>query len=403
MAERNLQILFVDDEGRVLDGLRRSMRPMRKEWDTFYVETGAEALKFMESHPTDVIVSDMRMPEMDGTTLLCEVRDRWPEVVRIILSGHSERSSVLASVIPTHQFLAKPCEPDLLKHAINRTYQLRQLLSDQSLVKLLSRVGTVPSAPNLYHSILAEAKAPDASMKRIGNIIRQDVGMSAKILQLVNSAFFGLPRQVDDPAIAASLLGLDIVVTLVLSIKVFSEFQGQEGPALDINQLWQHSLTCATWSKAIAASMLGEKSIETGQAFIAGMLHDLGKLILAANLPAQYNVAMEISEFKHLGLWHAEYEVFGASHAQVGAYLMSLWGLPDAVVAAIAWHHDPAAAGTGGSFSPLTAVHVANGLISPSDKGLPIDMEYLKQIGCYSKLDEWARICSQLNKEQRNV
>ena len=402
MNERKLQILFVDDEGRVLDGLRRSMRPMRHEWDTHYVETGKAALEFMESHPTDVIVSDMRMPEMDGTTLLCEVRDRWPEAVRIILSGHSERSSVLASVIPTHQFLAKPCEPELLKHAINRTYQLRNLLSDQSLVKLLSRVGTVPSAPQLYHRILEEAKAPDASMKRIGSIIRQDVGMSAKILQLVNSAFFGLPRHVDDPAVAASLLGLDIVVTLVLSIKVFSEFQ-EKHSVIDINELWQHSLTCATWAKAIAASELGEREIETGQAFIAGMLHDLGKLILAANLPDQYGVALEISEYNHQELWHAEYEVFGASHAQVGAYLMSLWGLPDSVVAAIAWHHDPGSSGEGGGFNPLTAVHIANGLITPSDKGLPIDMNYLKQIQCDTKLNEWARICSKLNKEQRNV
>ncbi len=386
-------ILFVDDEPSVLEGLRRMLRPMRREWDMAFAQSSQEALGALAERPFDVIVSDMRMPGMDGAALLTEVTRQYPQVVRIVLSGQSSKEATLKSVGVAHQFLAKPCDPEKLKQTVNRTFALRDLLSDETLKQALSRVKSVPSLPALYTELMEELQYPDASVARIGDIVAEDPGMTAKILQLVNSAFFGLPRKVSSPAQAASLLGTETIKALVLSIDVFSQFEGAAIEGLVPESLQKHCAETAAIAKQIAIAEKATK--ETVDAsFMAGFLHDVGKLILVQNMADQYGEVMVFMREKRVSLCEAERAVLGATHADVGAYLLGLWGLPESMVEATAFHHCPNKS-FGDSFAPLTAVHVANALAHEwygEDRAAAVeglDVDYLNQLGMADRVPVW--------------
>lgn len=147
------RILFVDDDPNVLNGLKRSLWSMRKEWNMAFAPGGEEALKALEQAAFDVVVSDMRMPGMDGTQLQDEVLRRYPHIVRIILSGQSDQEMIFHSISATHQFLAKPCGGEQLKATIQRAFSLRDVLKSDSLRRLVAGMQTVPSLPTLFGEI----------------------------------------------------------------------------------------------------------------------------------------------------------------------------------------------------------------------------------------------------------
>jgi YesN/AraC family two-component response regulator len=184
------RILFVDDDPNVLQGLRRMFRPLRHEWDMTFIESGQEALALLAHTPCDVVVSDMRMPEMNGVQLLMAVKERYPHIIRIVLSGYAGHELLLPSVKLAHQYLSKPCDAAILQTAINRTCTLYELLSKETLQRLVAGITLLPSLPTLYQEIMEAVHSPNSSLAQIGKIIEQDLGMTAKILQLVNSAFF---------------------------------------------------------------------------------------------------------------------------------------------------------------------------------------------------------------------
>ena len=217
------RILFVDDEINILKGLQRSLRPLRKFWDMVFSEGGENALKLLEKHSFDVIVTDMRMPGMDGAQLLKIVQDKYPMMVRIILSGHSDREMIMKIVKSAHQYLSKPCEKKVLVTAITRSCSLRDILNKKVLQQLLGGIETMPSLPSLYAQIVEEIKSPAASVASVGEIISKDMGMTAKVIQLVNSAFFSIPRHISNAQEAVVLLGIDVVRILISEIEVFSK------------------------------------------------------------------------------------------------------------------------------------------------------------------------------------
>ena len=186
-----IRILFVDDEKNILDGLRRAMHCMRSEWDMSFAASGAEALESLSRAPADVIVTDMRMPGMNGRDLLFEVKRLYPEAVRFILSGYANKTSIMEVVGSAHQYLSKPCEAITLKAAITRSFALRGLLQDERLVQKIGRIDTLPTLPGTYQRIVACLRGPDPELAEIAGIISSDVVMTAMILKLANSAFFG--------------------------------------------------------------------------------------------------------------------------------------------------------------------------------------------------------------------
>jgi HD-like signal output (HDOD) protein len=390
------QVLFVDDESKVLDGLKRSLRPLRDDWNMTFVTSGAEALKTLEQTPFDVIISDMRMPGMDGAQLLTEVQQRYPQIIRIVLSGQSDQEMVYQSIGATHRYLAKPCESEVLKAVVLRACTLRELLANDSLRGLVTGMQQIPSQPTLYAEVRREAESKTASLKAIGAIISKDLGMTAKMLQLVNSAYFGFYGRMATAEQAVNLLGVDTVQALVLTVHAFSHFTSSQGSRFNIGQLWEASTETGAIARAIA---MAEQvpALMVDEAYTAGLLHDAGMLVLAANLLTRYDDILKTAHDRAIQVWEAEHQELAATHADVGAYLLGLWGLGDPIVEAVAFHHRPSDS-AGKTFSPLTAVHVANVLQherSPHAIGnapAQIDLAYLDSLQMTDRLPRWREV-----------
>ena len=385
------RILFVDDEPLILQALQRMLRSMRDEWEMEFAEGGGQALERMAQIHFDVVVSDMRMPGMNGADLLAEVMKRHPHTVRIILSGHADKELILKCIGSTHQYLAKPCDAEALKATVRRASAVETRLKDETLRKLVESMDRLPSIPTLYTEILDALRDPEVSLEAIGEIVGKDPAMTAKILKLVNSAFFGLRRQIASSTQAANFLGLDTIRSLVLSINAFSQFESVDYEKFSIAALWTHSLDTAALAKQIAQAEQADRKL-ADESFVAGLLHDTGKMVLAANFPDRFKECLALMQKDDVEPAAAEQQIFGADHADIGGYLLALWGLPVPVVEAIALHHRPAN-GTEKCFTPLTAVHVGNALsgeraqIAGSNPAL--DLEYLAAIGLAERLPVW--------------
>jgi response regulator RpfG family c-di-GMP phosphodiesterase len=273
MSTTPLRILFVDDEPAVLQALRRMLRPRRQEWDMHFAGSGPEALALLAQAPFAAVVSDMRMPGMDGAALLGEVQRRYPQTVRVILSGHADHASTLRSVGSTHQYLAKPCDPDVLRATLERACGVRRLLADCALSTVVSAIGALPSLPSVYVALVSECEAADGSLQKVADVIGQDIAMTAQVLHLVNSAFFGRRRRISDALQAVQLLGLDTLKALVLSAHVFATFDAQAVPGFSLTSVQTHCAATSACARliAVAEGCAEEVVVDTT---IAALLHE---------------------------------------------------------------------------------------------------------------------------------
>lgn len=330
------KVLFVDDDIKVLRGLRRTMLLMDDQIESRFAESGQEALGIMAEEAIDIVISDMRMPEMDGAELLKIIKKRWPGSIRIIMSGQSGKEHTLKALGLSHQYLAKPCNSEHLKEIVANFNAGRAHFSNKELTRTIASISSLPSQPKLYSQITEELKKENVSMKTIGKIVAQDSGMTAQILRLVNSAYFGITNKVSNAGLAVNLLGADLVKTLVLTLKIFeSEELAQD--IIDTQTLLEHSAAVASKCKDLVNALELPHLME--DTVTAAMLHDIGKLILAANFPEKYReIHKRTSEDRSLSSSTLEMEVLGVTHGDVGAYLFRIWGLPVDVVTAIQEH-----------------------------------------------------------------
>jgi HD-like signal output (HDOD) protein/CheY-like chemotaxis protein len=380
------RIVFVDDELNILQAMGRSFHSMRSEWNMEFVSSGAAALQSLAKNPADVIVSDMRMPGMDGWQLLAEVKKLYPQTVRLVLSGYADPSSVMLAVGSAQRYLAKPCESDALKAAIVQTQMLRQLLSSDRLALLVGEVGMLPSAPNAFQEILLCLQNPEASLTDAAQIIGRDAAMTANIMKLVNSAFFGSRRPITTIDRAVAFLGMDTLGALVLGHSVFQSGGTKGVDGFNLEQLWRHSEQTGAAARAIALSE-NLSTAQADEAFLAGVLHDVGKVVFATKasaLPVGGSTVDIAAQME-------------AHHAEVGAYLLGLWGFPDSIVEAVAFHHTPGDASEK-KFGLAGIVHVADQLVHhrlPIDAGL--QPGYLAMLGLEHCLPKWSAAVGSLD------
>lgn len=392
-------ILFVDGERYVHKALQRSFRTMSKEWEMRFAGSPEEALQTLSEDPADVIVTETVFHGQNGIDFLKSIRENHPQMVRIILSGYSDQDIILKSVDLAHQYLSKPCEDEDLKATILRAFLMKELLAQGPLKKVVSKISSLPSLPALYVELVKELESEDTSLQKVGDIIAKDIGLTAKILKLVNSAFFGLPQQITNPAKAVSLLGTDIIQAIVLTAGTFDKFNHLNFPGFSMEMTWQHAMTVASFSKIIAQNA-GLDRKETETAFMAGLLHDIGTLLMAAHLPDEFKQTLKMKEDASISTSEAELAVVGTTHASVGAYLLGLWGLPDVIIDAAAFHHIPAQRPYK-NLTPMVITHVADALAhAETDMVTPnciierLDYDFLRSAALLEALEGWKQSCA---------
>lgn len=345
------RVLFVDDEPQILTGLRDMLRPLRREWDAVVAESAEEALRVLAQEPVDLLVSDMRMPRVDGAALLAEVQARHPQVIRIILTGQADFEVTLRAVRCAHQFVAKPCAPEVLQWVLRRTAEIRELLAHEGLRARLTAAGGLPALPAHRARLVAALHDPQVEPADLSRLIESDLSMTARCLQVVNSPYFGLDHKLHHVDAAVGRLGVPTLVKLVDTL--------DDGCPVGLDRLHRHSVLVAR----IARRLVGEGPAAHA-AYTAGLLHDVGAIF--TDLPP------------------------GVSHAAVGAYLLGIWGLPPAIVDAVA-HHDRPGVPEGGALAVTDAVHVADMLAhelepdtAPTSRDPRDDASY-----CSPRMDAW--------------
>jgi HD-like signal output (HDOD) protein len=381
------RVLFVDDEPFILQGLRHRLRRKRSSWDMLFAESGKAALEILAHEPVDVIVTDMRMPQMDGATLLQIVEGLHPRVVRIVLSGHADLETAFRAVPVAHHFLAKPTDPGVLESVIDRACNLQALINDDLVMRTVGQIEKMPALPRVYSQLLAACASQQASGDEIANILKPDAAICAKALEVVNSTVYGLPRPMTEVEEAVTYLGLNTVKAVALAVEVFR--QGKPS-GLSPDALRDHAFQVATVAAGLFA---GRQAKEDG--FVAGLLHDVGKHLLAVELPAHMEKVLEEMRASGLSMHAAEQKVWGVTHAEVGGYLLGFWGLPYPLIEAVANHHAPGRVDAK-EFGILAAAHIANALVhdeldppGPGERKTNLDLVFLEHLGVTDKIDGW--------------
>ena len=392
------RILFVDDERAVLEGLRDRMRRQRAKWEMSFVESGREALQVLGSEPIDVIVTDMRMPEMDGAALLATVQAKHPNVMRIVLSGHAEVESALRAVPVAHQFLSKPCDAGVLENVVERVCGLQALLGDETIRRIVGGIDKLPSLPRVYAQLTAALSDDDATVADLSRILKQDTAICAKLLQIVNSAFFRLARTVSTVEDAVTYLGWTSIKQVALAAEVY-QYSSDRPTPISLDGLQSHAMLVGS----LASRFFADKRMKE-DAFLVGLLHDIGKLLLAVELPDHLDQVL--SEMKRRGcpMHSAEMFMGGVTHAEIGAYLLGLWGLPFPIVEAVANHHEPTRVDVR-EFGILAATHIADALIHEESHPAAVDSDqcsaliepsYVEALGLNDKLAGWRELAREL-------
>ncbi|MFT3905585.1 MAG: HDOD domain-containing protein [Steroidobacteraceae bacterium] len=330
------QVLFVDDEPMILDGLRQVLHRQRARWQMSFAASAAEALELLKQKSFDVIVSDMRMPGMDGAALLQQIRSRYPRTARLILSGHSSRDELLRALPVAQQLLSKPCPPDALCAAVERVCRIQELIANDAVRRLLGKVESLPSLPQSYHQLSVALLDPDTSAADLAAIVERDTALTVKTLQLVNSAYFGLAAPTTSVLKAVRHIGVDLLRALVASNQIYGAVSAElfrQGP---LRNLPERAMRKAQLARRILID-LGQPS---DAAFAAGLMLDAGLIVLALGDAGLLARMWEQCRAQRRALYEVEREHLGATHAEVGASLLGLWGLPAELVELVGHHHD---------------------------------------------------------------
>jgi HD-like signal output (HDOD) protein len=364
------QILFVDDDPNVLAGLRNVLRPRRHEWKMEFALGPEAALEKVAAMTFDIVISDMRMPHMDGATLLGKIKQIQPRAVRMILTGQTEQESVMKSVFIAHMFLSKPCDPVVLQGVVERAFRLNTILNSDELRTMAGRVEMLPAVPKTYVALNEALMHPNCSTADVAKIVEGDIGLCAKLLQLVNSAFFGLPRKITSLGEAITYLGTLTIKNLTMALETFSSAAKNCGLSQnELSVLQDHSLLTGK----IGKHLFTEDKNKAEETFLTGILHEVGWLV-PVDEASQADAGVTVDR------------------CLLGAYLLGLWGLPYPITEAVACYREPQQL-THSEFEMVDAIYIAHHLATearhPDTVESKLDTDYLAGIGIgKAKLDE---------------
>lgn len=396
------RVLFIDDETALLDMIRRRILAQGEDITADFASSGPEALALLGQRDYDVVVSDMLMPGMDGASLLAQVAQQHPQTARLILTGQFDSARSLEYARMAHQLLLKPAPVGEILATVKNLSQLRKVLTDKKLSELVGRLVSLPVAPDIYRRMTSALGNEKVSLDDVGAIVASDPALSASILRLCNSAFFGLSHKVSSPGDAVRFMGTQTLKAFVLFHELFHSMDPRKSALFEIDALWAHCVRTAGFTRCIVHRERGD-ACQAETSFLAGLLHDIGMLVLAENFPDDYHPLRTWAAQVGTPLHEAERGEFGACHAEVGAFVMGLWGLPAEAAWAVAYHHEPMRRVESGC-SMLVALHAADALDHELRPGTGararMDLAYLALTGCLERLPAWRETCAETLREE---
>lgn len=372
-----MNILLVDDETTVLSSMRRLLAHLApKHWQVRCADSGETALGLLANEPFDVIVSDMRMPQMDGAQFLSIAAARWPDITRIVLSGQSDEETSMRALAVAHQCLAKPYPTSELMSRLSRIGSFRSSCDNVAVRSVVGAAKRLPVLPTVFQELTELLGIPDIDPQRYIALISRHAGLTAKILQLANSSFFFLGRRVTDVADAVQRLGSRVIANVALIDGLMSSFEYPDrfGFAQEATRFFE-------------ASLVADSLVSHGQrcdASLATLLCPIGKLLLVNEMPDRLEAAQALAAREHIPMAEAEGHILGASHAAIGGYLLAIWGLPAPVAEAVAAHHEPSTCPIKNEV--VAAAHIASHHI----EGTVLDHDLLADIGMTELAAAWA-------------
>lgn len=406
MTKKN--ILFVDDSELVINGIQRQLRSMRDHWQMFFANSGSEALNLLTQQPIDLVVSDMMMPHMRGDELLKQVRDLYPGTVRIILSGYADEETLKSGLEVAHQYLSKPCNPETLREVISQIFKIQACLSNPKIARCIGDAQNLPSLPKIYDELNKAIADENATTREIAHIFARDMILSAKLLHLVNSPYFGLNRVISNLNDAINLIGVKKLINLLLSVHIKNAFP-VKNPETEryMEYLWQDAGRVAELARLIAQSEQ-QHDDRPDQAYLGGLLHNMGLLIFLSRGGDKLDQLMSQVKYSETPVPELETGIFGFTRSEAAAYVLSLWKIPPRIIESILLQNNPNDTDYTG-VNALTAVHAAACLLKPSvmkdyDRlfDMSLDLAYLQRINKSERLPEWQKLADKVMLQYPN-
>lgn len=396
------KILLVDHNKNVIDGIMRQLRPYRGQWKLFVAYSGLQALKIMAKQPIDLIISDIVMPEMRGDELLKKVRELYPSTVRIILSGYTDEETLKSSLEAAHQYLSKPCSAETLREAITQIFKIQDCIRNPKIIAEVGDPNQLPSLPRIHQELNTAIADENTGTREIADIFSRDMVLSAKLLQLVNSPYFGLNRKVSSLTEAINLIGIKKLNSLVLSVHLRAVYP-VNNPAINryMEYLWLDACRVSELARLIS---LAEEQQEDrpDQAYLGGLLHNMGLLIFLSRGGDKLKKLMDEVQNTTIPVAELETAIFGFTRSEAAAYVLSLWKIPPRIIEAILLQNTPNDTDYEG-INALTAVHAAASLLKPSvmtecDRlfEMTLDNDYLQRIGKLERIPVWQELADKV-------
>ncbi|MDO9140887.1 MAG: response regulator [Methylobacter sp.] len=399
-------ILFVDDDENITNGIMRQLRPYRGEWQLFIAKNGDQALKIMAKQPIDLIVSDIVMPGMGGDELLKTVCELYPATVRMVLSGYTDEKTLKISLEVAHQYLSKPCNAETLRESISQVFKIQACVRNPQIITGVGDLNKLPPLPKIYQELNAAITDEDSTIRDIADIFARDMVLSAKLLQLVNSPYFGLKRTVSNLTDAISLIGLKKLSSLVLSVHIRTSFPANN-PDIQgyIEYLWQDACRASELARLISLSEEQQED-RPDQAYLGGLLHNMGLLIFLSRGGDKLKNLISAVQNTDTPIAELETAIFGFTRSEAAAYVLSLWKIPPRIIEAILLQNTPMDSDYEG-VNALTAVHVAACLLNPTGQdnsdpmfAMTLDSAYLQRINKLGRLPYWQKLADKVTANQ---
>jgi putative nucleotidyltransferase with HDIG domain len=392
------RLLFLGGSRSWFSDIDHALVELRPDWSAEHSVDPSQGSSVLGSSSFTAYIVHNDVAQSDK--LLQQLKAQFPHVLALSLRHDLKDNSAVAGSSVSAGNDAR----ENIQHVV-RAVTVDEWTSQPSVRDLLSQIRKLPTLPRMHEQVTRELESPNGSLEIVSQYVRKDPVMAAKFLQVINSAAFAPSYSVADPGEAVMFLGTVRTRALILMAGVFSQFDKLKCSSFSPEQIWQHSLRVASLAQGITLVQTEDPKLAE-MAFTAGLLHDIGKLVLAGNLPEMYDTAHKLQQFKHIQESEAELTILNATHAQLGACLLGNWRLPLHIVEAVAWHHNPGQS-YDTDFSVLTAVHSANVLAHETTEinegiGLPsrFDVFYLAKLGMASRRNAWREACGLPAKDE---